>query len=99
MRNFLLFFTNGCNIRKYVVKYMLYEYVISRGGNAMQIVQFDVGDTLEMKKKHPCGAFAFTVLRVGSDIRIRCNGCGRDVTVPREKLEKNIKKVTKTKGN
>lgn len=65
----------------------------------MQIVQFDVGDTLEMKKKHPCGAIAFTVLRVGSDIRIRCNGCGRDVTVPREKLEKNIKKVTKTKGN
>ena len=33
------------------------------------------------------------VLRVGSDIRILCLGCGRDVTVPREKLEKNIRRV------
>ena len=60
----------------------------------MQIIKLDVGDTLEMKKKHPCGGKAFTVLRVGSDIRIRCKTCGHDVTVAREKLEKNIKKVT-----
>ena len=53
-----------------------------------------VGDILEMKKQHPCGGKLFTVLRVGSDIRIRCQNCGHDVTVPREKLEKNIKKVT-----
>ncbi len=60
----------------------------------MRIIKLDVGDTLEMKKQHPCGGKLFTVLRVGSDIRIRCQGCGHDVTVPREKLEKNIKKVT-----
>ena len=60
----------------------------------MRIIKLDVGDTLEMKKQHPCGAKLFTVLRVGSDIRIRCQNCGHDVTVPREKLEKNIKKVT-----
>lgn len=60
----------------------------------MRIVKLDVGDTLEMKKQHPCGGKIFTVLRVGSDIRIRCQNCGHDVTVAREKLEKNIKKVT-----
>lgn len=60
----------------------------------MRIIKLDVGDTLEMKKQHPCGGKLFTVLRVGSDIRIRCQNCGHDVTVPREKLEKNIKKVT-----
>lgn len=64
----------------------------------MRIVKLDVGDTLEMKKQHPCGGKLFTVLRVGSDIRIRCQSCGHDVTVPREKLEKNIKKVTQN-GN
>ena len=65
----------------------------------MRIVKLDVGDTLEMKKPHPCGGKSFTVLRVGSDIRIRCQSCNHDVTVPREKLEKNIKKVTeKTDG-
>ena len=59
----------------------------------MEIKQFAVGDVLEMKKQHPCGEKRMRVMRVGSDIRIVCLGCGRDVTVPREKLEKNIKKV------
>ena len=52
----------------------------------MEIKRFEVGDILEMKKKHPCGSGRMRVLRVGSDIRILCLGCGRDVTVPREKL-------------
>ncbi len=59
----------------------------------MIIKKFEVGDILEMKKPHPCGTNRMKVLRVGSDIRILCLGCGRDVTVPREKLEKNIRRV------
>ena len=51
------------------------------------------GDVIEMKKPHPCGKPSFEVLRVGSDIRIVCLGCGRDVTVPRIKLEKSIRKI------
>ena len=58
----------------------------------MKIIKIDVGDILLMKKPHPCGTDTFEVLRIGSDIRIKCTGCGRDVTVPRIKLEKNIKK-------
>lgn len=58
-----------------------------------QIIKISLGDTLEMKKKHPCGSDRMKVLRVGSDIRIRCEGCARDVTVARLKLEKNIKRV------
>lgn len=59
----------------------------------MTILRFGVGDTLELKKNHPCGEKRFTVMRVGSDIRIVCQGCGRDMTLPREKLEKSIKKI------
>lgn len=59
----------------------------------MIIPKFDKGDTLIMKKKHPCGSFSFLVMRTGSDIRVKCLGCGHDMTVPRLKLEKNIKKV------
>lgn len=55
--------------------------------------QFSVEDRLQLKKAHPCGAFVFRVLRTGSDVRIVCDGCGRDLTLPREKLEKMIKKV------
>ena len=59
----------------------------------MNIVKFSVGDRLMMKKKHPCGQSCFTVLRIGSDVRIKCDGCERDLTLPRLSLEKMIKKV------
>ena len=62
------------------------------------IIQFSKGDIIQMKKAHPCGSAMFRVLRTGSDIRIRCEGCGRDLTIPRIKLEKNVKKIqTNTK--
>ena len=64
----------------------------------MNIPKFDKGDLLIMKKKHPCVSFSFEVLRTGSDIRIKCTGCGHDLTVPRVKLEKNIKMVEKTEN-
>ena len=54
-----------------------------------------VGDILQTKKPHPCGANQFDVLRVGMDFKIRCTGCGREVMLPRAKIEKNIKKVQK----
>ena len=59
----------------------------------MKIVRFSVGDTLVMRKPHPCGENKFKVLRSGSDVRIICLSCGRDVTVNRLKLEKNIKQI------
>ena len=53
----------------------------------------NVGDRVEMKKQHPCGGKIFTILRIGMDFKIRCTGCGREVMVPRVKIEKNIKKI------
>ena len=57
------------------------------------IIRISTLDILEMKKPHPCGSTMMKVLRTGSDIRIKCVICGRDVTVPRIKLEKSIKRV------
>ncbi len=59
----------------------------------MEIKKINVGDVLEMKKQHPCGEKRMKVMRIGSDIRMVCMGCGRDMTVAREKIEKNIRKV------
>ena len=53
------------------------------------------GDTLLMKKKHPCGSFEREVLRSGMDFKLRCRGCGREFMIPRSKAEKNVKKVIK----
>jgi hypothetical protein len=46
-----------------------------------------------MKKPHPCGCKEFEILRIGMDFKIRCTNCGREVMVPRNKIEKNIKKI------
>lgn len=54
-----------------------------------------IGDVLTMKKKHPCGANQFVVLRSGMDFRIKCVGCGHEVMVPRLKCEKNIKSIAR----
>ncbi len=59
------------------------------------ILKFSVGDTVELKKNHPCGGKLFKILRVGSDIRIVCQGCGRDMVLDRLKLEKSVKKLIK----
>ena len=52
-----------------------------------------VGDILELKKQHPCGSKVWTVLRVGMDIKLRCDGCGHELMLPRSKVEKAIKKI------
>ncbi|MBO4342959.1 MAG: DUF951 domain-containing protein [Clostridia bacterium] len=52
-----------------------------------------IGDRLVMKKNHPCGCNTFGVTRIGADIKIKCEGCGREVMIERPKVEKNIRKV------
>ena len=52
-----------------------------------------LGDVLTLKKKHPCGSDRWEVLRIGADFKLRCLGCGREVMGPRQKYEKQIKKL------
>ena len=46
-----------------------------------------VNDILKMKKPHPCGSGEWLVLRVGMDFKMRCQGCGREVMIPRSRAE------------
>ena len=68
---------------------------LGRQKGEARVMDIAVGDTILTRKKHPCGAQSFEVLRVGMDFKIRCTGCGREVMLPRAKIEKNIKKVVK----
>ena len=36
---------------------------------------FDLGDIVQMKKQHPCGANEMEIIRMGMDIRIKCVNC------------------------
>ena len=50
-------------------------------------------DYVELKKPHPCGSKVWTILRVGMDIKLRCEGCGREFMIVRSKAEKNVKTI------
>jgi hypothetical protein len=52
---------------------------------------FEVGQTIKMKKPHPCGTNSWEILRVGMDFRLRCRGCNHQVMVSRKLVEKNFK--------
>ena len=52
-----------------------------------------VGDVLELKKQHPCGSKEWKVLRVGMDLKLKCEGCGHELMLPRSKAEKSVKKI------
>ena len=58
-------------------------------------MDIQVGDKLKMKKKHPCGTDIFSVTRIGMDFKLKCDGCGHEVMIPRSKAEKAIKKIIK----
>lgn len=58
-----------------------------------------LGDILVMKKPHPCGGNRFLCTRVGMDFKIKCCSCGREVMLPRVKIEKSIKQVERENEN
>ena len=55
--------------------------------------EFLLGDLVQMRKTHPCGSNTWTIIRVGADIKIRCEGCGRIVMMDRADFVKRMKKV------
>lgn len=59
----------------------------------MPILPLRPEDRIQMKKPHPCGGKIFRVVRVGSEVRIICETCKRDMTMDRLKLEKAIKQI------
>lgn len=62
----------------------------------MERKQFGLGDIVQMKKPHPCGANEMEIIRMGMDIRIKCVQCKHSILLPRAKFEKNMKKVLRS---
>ena len=59
-------------------------------------MQYEVGDIVKLKKKHPCGSFEWEILRVGADFRLKCLGCERQVMMARKLVEKSTKEIRKS---
>lgn len=56
-------------------------------------MELRIGDRVELRKQHPCGSRTWRIFRVGMDIKLRCEGCGHELMLPRSKCEKAIKKI------
>jgi hypothetical protein len=71
-----------------IIFYQRKDCVIFREGK-----EYGLNDIVEMKKQHPCGTNAWKIIRMGADIRIKCEGCGHSVMIPRNEFSKKMKKV------
>lgn len=58
-------------------------------------MDIQIGDVLKLKKQHPCGSNKWEVLRIGMDFRLKCEGCGHQIMIPRKQVEKNIRQIIK----
>ena len=56
-------------------------------------LELRIGDVVRMKKAHPCGGHWWEVRRLGADIGIACQECGRYVLLPRSYLERRVREV------
>jgi hypothetical protein len=61
--------------------------------DTMPLMHFELKDRLRLRKPHPCGSYDWEVVRLGADIGLRCEGCGRRVLLPRSEVERRVKKV------
>ena len=56
-------------------------------------IDLKIGDVIRMKKAHPCGGLLWTVTRLGADIGMLCQECGRYVLMPRYQLARRLREV------
>jgi hypothetical protein len=54
-------------------------------------VEFRVGDRLTLTKSHPCGSNSWSVVRIGADIGLVCDGCQHRVLIERRQLERRLR--------
>ena len=68
------------------------QTLISHGGIILLMLpDLQLKDPLRLRKPHPCGSYEWTVIRLGADIGLECNGCQHRVMLTRRELVKRLK--------
>jgi hypothetical protein len=62
------------------------------------VLDLSAGDTIRLKKVHPCGSYEWEVVRLGADIGIKCRKCQRYILLERSDLERRIKEIVPSPG-
>lgn len=61
--------------------------------------ELNLEDVVRLRKPHPCGSYEWKITRLGADIGLVCQGCGRRVLLPRRDLARRMKAIVHTAGN
>lgn len=54
-------------------------------------MKYELGGKIKTKKPHACGCFDWEIVRVGADIKLKCEKCARCIFVTVDKLDKMTK--------
>ena len=54
------------------------------------VLSLYLGDVIRLRRPHPCGGDTWLIDRVGADIGLRCQTCGRHVLVERPTIERRL---------
>lgn len=58
-----------------------------------QAMEIQIGDTVRLRKPHPCGNFDWKIYRLGADIGLECTRCGRRVLLDRRTFSRRMKTI------
>ena len=58
--------------------------------SARPVLEVYLGDIVRLRRAHPCGSNDWLVDRLGADIGLRCQGCGRHLLLERRQLESRL---------
>ena len=54
-----------------------------------------VGDIVRLRKPHPCGTDVWRVRRIGGDVGLTCQRCGRRIFLPRSQLARRLRELVR----
>ena len=54
------------------------------------VIALLLGDVVRLRRQHPCGGDTWLLDRLGADIGLRCQTCGRHVLLERRLLERRL---------
>jgi hypothetical protein len=63
------------------------------------VLELRLGDRLRLSRAHPCGGDTWRVVRLGADIGLICETCGRRVLLERRQLERRLVEFVERAGD
>jgi hypothetical protein len=54
--------------------------------------EIQMDDVVQLRKPHPCGSSEWVVVRIGADIGLKCQGCGRRILLSRREVARRMKR-------